>query len=120
MLAEAVLAAMTSAPKELTQLCTMTFEMLKTTDCSPAGRPIWIMRSASDGCSRSWRRLSRAGPVCRMRQTRISTTDTYCETTVAMATPATSSRQTMTKNRLRKTFNTPETARNSSGRFVSP
>ena len=47
MLPEAVFAATTSAPKLFTALCTMTFEMLKSIDCKPAGRPICIIWTAS-------------------------------------------------------------------------
>ena len=44
----------------------------------------------------------------------------YCETTVAIATPATPSRQTITKNRFSSTLTVPETDRKKNGFFVSP
>ena len=44
----------------------------------------------------------------------------YCEITVAMATPATPRRQTITKNRFSSTLTEPEMDRKKNGFFVSP
>ena len=46
--------------------------------------------------------------------------DTYCEMTLANATPSAAILHTMTKNRFRITFKMPAIVRYSSGRFVSP
>ena len=57
-------------------------------------------------------------PCSRRRSS--STELTALEITVAMATPLTFILSTMTKNRLRITFRTPETVSAMSGTFVSP
>ena len=50
----------------------------------------------------------------------MSTADIYCDVTLAMATPATESLHTMTKNRLSRIFTTPENASIYTGFLVSP
>ena len=59
-------------------------------------------------------------PLLRTREMKISTAEIYCDVMLAIATPATSRLQTITKNRLRSTLITPAIPRKTSGRFVSP
>ena len=56
-----------------------------------------------------------AQPSSRIRQMSTSASARYCETTVAIATPATPRRQTITKNRFSSTLTVPETDRKKNG-----
>ena len=117
---EAALPAITAEPKEFTEDCITTLEIENTKLCSPAGRPTLSIASILSLCMR----------IClisRCRQlsvlTRLSTTnmaDMYCETDVAMATPATPNLKFTTVITLSITFIMPAMVKNCMGRLVSP
>ena len=98
----------------------ITLDRLKTTDCRPAGSPMRRILDRSSRLTPSLRRSSLAKPFSRSRKTTTSVELTTFDTTVAMATPATSRWKTMTSRRFSPAFRTPAQVRQNSGRRVSP
>ena len=96
------------------------FETENTALWMPAGRPMRRMRpsvgqSMPSAFGSRWMTC-----VLRRRRMYSSTELTVLEMTVAMATPLTFMCSTATKNRLSRTFRTPELASAINGIFVSP
>ena len=107
-------------PKLFTAVWRQILEMENTVDWTAAGTPIrttlfsrcvlilnWWKSSRM--LSLSWHRIHTMIPVL-----------TILERTVAIAVPATPKWSTMTRNRLRNTFRTPDIIRQNIGRLVSP
>ena len=107
-------------PKPLMAAWMQMLEMENTVPCSPVGIPMRSMRRACSRFSESWRRQRRKGSSPAMRKRITMAALTALARTVAMPTPATLRRKTITKMRLRMTLITPETARHHSGRWLSP
>ena len=120
MLNAALDAAITTVPRLLIADCMTIFAMANTALWIPAGSPIRIMSRNVFPSNLSSCRLTRMTLSVRTSFMKRITELTAFATTVAMATPFTVILSTMTKNRLRSTFSTPDMASATRGIFVSP
>ena len=112
--------AMATDWKELMEDWISTLEMENRLPWNPAGRPTLRISFIARFSMRSARRFRCTRPSEWIRHRMTSTALMICEIMVASATPATSMWKTMTKNRFRNTFTSPEMERKYSGLRVSP
>ena len=97
-----------------------TLDRLNTVLCRPAGRPIWMICSMAFLWKPRCRRSRCMAPSSLTSSTVTIMADTVWLRMVASATPATLIWNTMTNSRFSTTLMTPATARQTSGRRVSP
>ena len=109
-----------TAPRELTALCSMTEPMAVMENCSPTGTPMPSRRMTSGRrsfqSSFSMRRIGK----CFLRYPTHSSPEPSCETTVAIAAPATPKPSTHTVSRSRTILMAEAAARNHTGDLLSP
>ena len=111
---------MMTSPKVLTEDWITTLDREKRIPWNPAGRPMRRICRMAWGWSRIFLRSRCSGPVSFTMQRSTREAEMHWEITVAMATPATSSLQPMTKKRFSTMLTTPARERKYSGRWVSP
>ena len=112
--------ATASEPKLFIAVCIQTFETENTTPCNPAGTPILITFINSLFFIFNLLSLNLIVSSSFIRKYIIRTALTPSAITVAIATPATLNLNTITNNKLRQAFITPDIIRQYRGLFVSP
>lgn len=114
-----VLPAIAVSPERLTDACTKMFAKQNTAPCMAEGIPVFRTLHAMRGEKVPLRSVSRSSASCLSRCS-TSSAESSVERSVAMATPATPMRSTITKNRLSPTFASPDSSSAKKGYRLSP